>query len=649
MEHLYLVHIILAFLKELTIKCQINQTNLQQKGYVNAVKGVEMIPIIDGPAVEAGAGAQPDDAMQNERQEFERILADERKRYEERMERMFATLQEERHGTAPNYARALNEAGFNKLADSDDVDCFLQTFEEIMDNVHAPVVEWAILLCPYLTGVAQLAYFSMDRERRRNYEEVKQTILTRYHLTPTGYMDRFHSATKGKEQTYVDFVAQLERALKGWQQPADELWTQPGYRKLIDGLIVSRLMDAATHITLKREIRKLSHRPAREVAQHMDDFYSVDLRPQQRPRRYVKPKFRLQEPGPDTLRRWNNKLEITCWSCNKTGHVARICPQRTPTRCPSNRKVIDGITGKEFRLPNLYAEEKQQDGQKAKNQDLDISTIDLGKGKPPLNYSHKDDEYLRSSATRQLEEPHAKVQGADYEDQDLSDDNEEPEKSDCEKDQDWLGSDEDQDWWKEEGVEIFCSYYQPPKTTNHQEETTPGDHARFASGVMTLEEGLKYLNDQDSEAGIKEVLGDDTKRETKEKEVEFNPQYCETDGEEEDEYGGFFINYRKPNVKNNLEEVHLEEGIDLWKEEDDIVTVSDIYMEGESENGQVLRDQQRTQLMQSSSSDEAKESSQSPPGSTSAAGQVDVGKTQGERGLHQQEAQDQRQGYRPFT
>ena len=393
MERPYLAHFPVAYLKELAHECQLPQTNLQSKDdYVNALKQVERIPSIDGPASEADDDADRGEARPQERQDFERLLSEERERYEDRMDRLLATLQdrrEERRGAAPNYARALKDAGFNKLADSDDIDCFLHTFEGIMENVVAPVAEWPMLLCPYLTGEAQLAYFSMEQERRRDYEEVKQTILVRYHLTPESYMDRFHTTIKKKEQTYVDFAAQLERTLRGWQTPPDDLWTLSGYRKLIDGLIVHRLMEVTAHITLKREIRKLSHRPAREVAQQMDDFYAVDLQPSQRPIRDVKPKPRFLDSRPDSYRRPDVKREPTCWTCNKLGHLATACPQRTLAARPNNHA---GAGSKEYRIANLYHDEEgpAPEDLTTEDQTAHVSTISLEEEQ--ANPSHFQDE-----------------------------------------------------------------------------------------------------------------------------------------------------------------------------------------------------------------------------------------------------------------
>jgi hypothetical protein len=71
-------------------------------------------------------------------------------------------------------------AEMHRLTERDEITFYLMTFESIM-NVHDVKKDrWPQILCPYLTGKAQEAFFNMDPTQRKDYDNVSKAILHQY-------------------------------------------------------------------------------------------------------------------------------------------------------------------------------------------------------------------------------------------------------------------------------------------------------------------------------------------------------------------------------------------------------------------------------------------------------------------------------------
>ena len=61
-----------------------------------------------------------------------------------------------------------------KLSESDDIENYLTTFERVATAFKWPMEIWNLKLAPYLTGKAQAAFATMDKDQAHCYESVKQ-------------------------------------------------------------------------------------------------------------------------------------------------------------------------------------------------------------------------------------------------------------------------------------------------------------------------------------------------------------------------------------------------------------------------------------------------------------------------------------------
>ena len=142
-----------------------------------------------------------------ERQEREHDMWEERLRSEredrEMWRKQFEGERVRKSGAFGSYGsendgstmRYMGQPKLQRLSESDDIEHFLTTFERLAQAYNWPPDIWVLNLAPLLTGKAQSAYASMDKERAREYQPVKeatggQTTAVnqgRVHLQPRCY------------------------------------------------------------------------------------------------------------------------------------------------------------------------------------------------------------------------------------------------------------------------------------------------------------------------------------------------------------------------------------------------------------------------------------------------------------------------------
>lgn len=79
------------------------------------------------------------------------------------------------------------EHRLEKLADSDDIEHFLITFERVATACRWPKTDWTFHLIPLLTGKARAAYINMDLDDCIEYDKVKAVILMKYDISAETY------------------------------------------------------------------------------------------------------------------------------------------------------------------------------------------------------------------------------------------------------------------------------------------------------------------------------------------------------------------------------------------------------------------------------------------------------------------------------
>lgn len=86
-----------------------------------------------------------------------------------------------------------------RLEDNDDIKHYLTTFERLAEVFKWPKEDWAIRLVPLLTGKARSAFVSMDPMLTKDYNAVKQAILSKYEINSETYRLRFRGRETAEE------------------------------------------------------------------------------------------------------------------------------------------------------------------------------------------------------------------------------------------------------------------------------------------------------------------------------------------------------------------------------------------------------------------------------------------------------------------
>ncbi|KAL0149631.1 hypothetical protein M9458_055158 [Cirrhinus mrigala] len=124
-----------------------------------------------------------------------------------------------------------------KMTADDDVEAFLQVFENTATREGWPIEDWALALAPLLTGEAQRTYFSLPLTIVENYEEVKREILARLGLSPICTAQQFFEWEYKPRVPARAQAAELSRIAQHWLLEGNPTATQVAERVVVDRLL----------------------------------------------------------------------------------------------------------------------------------------------------------------------------------------------------------------------------------------------------------------------------------------------------------------------------------------------------------------------------------------------------------------------------
>ena len=275
--------------------------------------------------------------MENEREDREMW----KKHFEE--ERVQKADKLDSHGLEDTgMMRHMGQPKLQRLSESDDVEHFLTTFERLAQAYQWPPDMWVLNLAPLLTGKAQSAYASMDMDKAREYQSVKEAILKRYDIHEETYRQRFRKAVKKDEESYAELGVRLTDMFNKWTGADKETRTKKDICEVIIMEQLTECMPTGLRIWLKERKPKTIE----QVGELADDYISARKSAKEVPRRchrcnqigHVAAECGSTIPAEQKQTKLASRqtmagnqgrvhLQPRCYRCNKLGHIATKCPE----------------------------------------------------------------------------------------------------------------------------------------------------------------------------------------------------------------------------------------------------------------------------------------------------------------------------------
>ena len=121
---------------------------------------------------------------------------------------------------------------------------YLMQFERVATLAELPPDKWSVYLGSLLTGRSLKVYTSLRDNVAFDYEPLRYSLLRGFCKTPEAIRQEFRSLQVGSDETYVQYLAQLNRLLHLWLKSSGVDAQDP--QSLTDFILVDQFLAAAS-------------------------------------------------------------------------------------------------------------------------------------------------------------------------------------------------------------------------------------------------------------------------------------------------------------------------------------------------------------------------------------------------------------------
>ena len=227
--------------------------------------------------------------------------------------------------------------------DKDDMDAYLQRFERYADARHWKKEEWAVNLSALLQGKGVSTYNRLAPTEANNYDVLKPELLKAYQLTEEGFKDKFRSAKPESNESAIQFLARTRDYLDRWIELSETPKTFDG---VVDLYLKEQFIGACSK-DLALFIKERHPKTCKEMTDIATQFLdarggwgsaansktsqkgqsSSGKKPHTQPNHSSS--SNTSKPNDNRKPSDNRTFRPRCYICNKTGHMAKDCPDRS--------------------------------------------------------------------------------------------------------------------------------------------------------------------------------------------------------------------------------------------------------------------------------------------------------------------------------